>query len=111
MDRPVYGVLEKGNFMGALPILPKNQKQRACLENEKLPANYMSDYSVMGLVVDQLDAALGILKKNKFGVNKQANGFEITFNGDGRMPEIVSLLQQNGIEYAMTDMVDQVYQG
>jgi hypothetical protein len=71
----------------------------------------MADYSVLGLVVDQLEAALGILEENKFGVNKKSNGFEININGAGRMPAIVSLLQQNGIGYAMTDIVDQVYQG
>ena len=55
----------KETLMGALPILQKNQNQRACLENENLPANYMSDYSVLGLVVDRLDAVLRILKEKK----------------------------------------------
>lgn len=44
--------------MGVLPILQKNSNQRACLGNKNLPANYMSDYSVMGLVVGRLDAGL-----------------------------------------------------
>ncbi|MEE4262830.1 MAG: hypothetical protein V2I56_09050 [Desulfobacteraceae bacterium] len=97
--------------MGVLPILQKNSNQRACLGNKNLPANYMSDYSVMGLVVDRLDAALGILKEKKFEIQKKTAGFEITIDGAGRISEIVSLLQQNGIDYAMTDTVDQVYQG
>ena len=79
--------------------------------NKNLPANYMSDYSVMGLVVGRLDAALGILKEKRVKVQKKAGGFEITIDGDGRISEIVSLLQQNSIDYAMTDIVDQVYQG
>ena len=48
--------------MGVLPLLEKNSKQRACLGNKNLPADYMSDYSVMALVVDRLDAALLILE-------------------------------------------------
>jgi len=51
--------------MGALAILQKNHQRRTCLGNKKLPANYMSDYSVLGLVVDRLDAALRVLKEKK----------------------------------------------
>ena len=97
--------------MGVLPILQKNSKQCACLGNKNLPANYMSDYSVVALVVDRLDAALRILKNKKFDVEKKADGFEITIDGTGRMSEIASLLRQNRIDYAMADLVDQVYQG
>jgi hypothetical protein len=97
--------------MIVLPILHKNSKQRACLGNNNLPANYMSDYSVLGLVVGRLDAALRVLKEKKFEIQKNADGFEITIDGAGRMSEIVSLLQQNNIDYAMADIVDQVYQG
>ncbi len=65
----------------------------------------------MGLVVGRLDAALRVLKEKKFEIQKNADGFEITIDGAGRMSEIASLLQQNSIDYAMTDIVDQVYQG
>ena len=97
--------------MGVLPILQKNCNQRACLGNNNLPANYMSDYSVMGLVVDRIDAALGILKEKKFQVRQSGDGFEITIDGAGRMSEITGLLQQNSIDYALADIADQVYQG
>jgi hypothetical protein len=97
--------------MVVLPILHKNSKQRACLENKNLPANYMSDYSVMALVVGRLDAARRVLKEKKFEVQEKADGFEITMDDAGRMPEIVGLLQQNRIDSAMADIVDQVYQG
>jgi len=97
--------------MGVLPILQKNSNQRACLGNKNLPANYMSDYSVMGLVVGRLDTALRILKEKKYALQKKSDGFEITIDGTGRLSEIVNLLHQNGIDYALTDIVDQVYQG
>ena len=97
--------------MGALPILQKNHDQRTWLGNKNLPANYMSDYSVLGLVVDRLDAPLGILKEKKFEVKKDSDGFRITIDGAGRMSEIVRLLHQNSIDYALGDIVDQVYQG
>jgi hypothetical protein len=97
--------------MGALPILQKNQNQRACLENKNLPANYMSDYSVVGLVVGRLDAALRVLKEKQFEVRKKTDRFEITIDDVSRMTEIVNLLHQNGIDYELADIVDQVYQG
>jgi hypothetical protein len=97
--------------MAALPILAKNQKLRACLKNKNLPANYMADFTVLGLVVDRLDAALRVLKDKKFEVHQNPDGFEININGTGRMTEVVELLDRKGIDYALTDIVDQVYQG
>jgi hypothetical protein len=97
--------------MVVLPILHKNSKQRACLGNKNLPADYMADYSVMGLVVDQLDAALRVLKEKKFEVRQKEDGFHITIDGAGRIAEIAGLLQKNSIDTAMADIADQVYQG
>ena len=97
--------------MVVLPILQKNSKQRSCLGNKNLPAHYMSDYSVMALVVGRLDAAFRVLKEKKFEIQKNADGFEITIDGAGRMSEIADLLHQSGIDYTLADIVDQVYQG
>ena len=97
--------------MGVLPLIEKNGKQRLCLGNHDLPANYMADYSVMGLVVEQVEAVLRILKDKKFDVRKNADGFEIAFDGAGRLSELVGLLQQNRIDYTLADIVDQIYQG
>lgn len=97
--------------MGVLPLLDKNSKQRTCLGNQNLPANYMEDYSVMGLVVGRVEAVLRILKEKKFDVRKSADGFEIAFDGAGRISELVSVLQQNKIDYTLADIADQVYQG
>jgi hypothetical protein len=97
--------------MISLPILEKSQKRRACLENKYLPANYMADFTVLGLVVDRLDAALRVLKVKKFEVHQNPDGFEININGTGRMAEVVELLDRKGIDYTLADIVDQVYQG
>jgi len=97
--------------MMALPILAKNQKLRACLKNKNLPANYMADFTVLGLVVDRLGAALRILEEKKFKIHKNPDGYQINIEGAGRMPEIADLLRQSGIDYALADIVDQVYQG
>ena len=97
--------------MGALTILQKNQKQRICLENKNLPANYMSDYSVLGLVVGRLDTAIRVLKEKQFAVRKKTDSFEITIDGVGRLSAVLNLLNQNGIDCGLADIADQVYQG
>jgi hypothetical protein len=97
--------------MGVLPLLEKNSKQRTCLGNNNMPANYMEDYSVMGLVVGSVEAVLRILKGKKFDVRKNGDGFEIAFVGTGRISELVNLLKQNKIDYTMADIADQIYQG
>ena len=76
-----------------------------------MPANYMSDYSVMALVVGRLEAAIRVLKEKKFEVQEKADGFEIAIDRAGRMAEIGDLLRQSGIDSTLADIVDQVYQG
>ena len=97
--------------MGSLAILEKNQKLRACLKNKNLPANYMADFTVLGLVVKRLGTALQILEEKKFEIHKTPDGCHITIEGAGRMAEIVDLMHQNGIDCALADIADQVYQG
>jgi len=105
------GFFTRKTIMGSLPILEKSQKRRACLENHNLPANYMSDHTVLGLVVDRLEAALQILKASKFEVLQNPLGFEIISDGAVRMAQMIDLLHQNGIDSTLADIVDQVYQG
>ena len=97
--------------MGSLPIIEKSQKRRACLENKNLPANYMADFTVLGLVVNRLGAALQILEENKFEIHKDTDGYHISIEGAARIHEAADLLGQNGIDCAVADIVDQVYQG
>jgi hypothetical protein len=103
--------LVKEKSMGVLPLLDKNSKQRICLGNQNMPANYMEDYSVIALVVSRLEAVLRILKEKRFDVRKNGDGFEIAFDGTSRISELVNLLQQNKIDYTLADIADQVYQG
>jgi ribose 5-phosphate isomerase len=98
-------------MMGALPILQRGRHQPVCLSNDDLPVFYMSDYSVLGLKVDSLDRAQRVLSGNKFMVVDKSDHLEITIDGADQMPAIVDLLNQNGLNCALSDIVDQVYQG
>ena len=97
--------------MADLPMLAKNQKLRECLKNRNLPANYMSDFTVLGFIVDQLDAALRILEEHKFEVLGNRDGYQIKIEDAGRMSELAEVLSRGGIDFTLADIADQVYQG
>ena len=97
--------------MGALPILQRGLHQAVCLSNDDLPVFYMSDYSVLGLKVDSLDRAQRALIGNKFMVVRKSDHLVVTIDGADQMPAILDLLNQNGLNCGLSDIVDQVYQG
>ena len=97
--------------MAGLPILAKNQKLRECLKNRNLPANYMSDFTVLGFIVDQLDTALRLLKEHNFEVLGNRDGYQIRIEGAGRMTELTEVLSSGGIDFTLADIADQMYQG
>ena len=97
--------------MGFIVILPQDKKQPLCLENDYLPEFYMEDFSVLGLRVDNFNEAIKILEKNRFMVTRRTNFFQLEIDGSAHLYRIVVLLQQHGIDCALTDIVDQVYQG
>ena len=107
----IFGSLERKRTMAGLPILAKNQKLRECLKNRNLPANYMSDFTVLGILVDRLEAALKILNEHNFEVLGNRDGYQIKIDSTGRMPEISDVLSRGGIDVALADIADQVYQG
>ena len=97
--------------MLSLPILAKNEKLRVCLQNSNLPDNYMSDFTVLGILVDRLEAALKILNEHNFEVLGNRDGYQVKLDRTGRMPEISDVLSRGGIDVALADIADQVYQG
>ena len=97
--------------MGKIAILPKESVVKEVVSNESLPAFYMSDFSMAGLLVGKFDLALQILQENEFKVMEISNRFEIAITGADQVIEIVDLLRRNRIECGFNDIVDQVYQG
>ena len=97
--------------MGVLPVLQQGKDSSVCLTNDDLPEFYMSDYSVMGLKVVNLDRTYRVLTDEDFSVKKKSQHLEINIDHAAQMSEIVNLLNQNGIDCGITDIVDHVYQG
>ena len=97
--------------MGFLPVLQQGRDAPVCISNDDLPDFYMTDYSLLGLLVASLDRAYQVLEDKEFAVHKKSDHLEVNIDSAAQMSEIVNLLSQNGIECGITDIVDQVYQG
>lgn len=97
--------------MGILPVLQLGRDMPVSLPNDNLPDFYMEDYSVVGLLVANLDRARRVLENRNFAVHQKSDYLKVKFDGADQMAEIVNLLSQNGIECGIADIVDQVYQG
>lgn len=69
-----------------------------------LPASYMSEYSVLGLVVDELDQAIRTLSGNGLYVTRQVFGAELDIGDSARVPEIVEMLLGAGVYCSIGDV-------
>ena len=97
--------------MGELTVLQQGRDLTLCLSNDELPDFYMEDFSVLGLLVANLDQTHRILAEKDFSVHKNKDCLKVKIDRAEQMPEIVSLLSRHGIECTLADVVDQVYQG
>lgn len=97
--------------MGDLPVLQQGRDVPVCLSNDELPDFYMGDYSVLGLVVANLDRAHQVLAGHQFAVHKKSDHLKVNIDRTDQLRKIVNLLSQNGIDCGLADIVDQVYQG
>jgi hypothetical protein len=97
--------------MGVLPVLQQGRDVPVCLSNDELPDFYMEDYSVLGLLVADLDRTHRVLAGQQFAVHKKLDHLKVKIDRSDQLPEIVNLLSQNGIDCGLADIVDQVYQG
>jgi hypothetical protein len=68
----------------------------------------MSDYSVVGLLVDNRAEAIRVLRESHFEVTPQ---MEILLDGPSKLPKITGLLADAGIAWEIADTVGGVYQG
>ena len=97
--------------MGLLQILQHGRNRRACMSNDALPIYYMSDYSVLGLLVADLDQARQVLAGHQFAVTDRSDHLEVGIDRPGQILAIADLLNRKGIDCEPADIVDQVYQG
>jgi len=101
--------------MGKLQILPKDvdlvavdfpHLSRACL-----PICYMSDYSVLALLVDKFQETVRLLEVHRYFLSKSSPAVEVVFENAEHMRKMFRLLNTGGIDITLTDIADQIYQG
>jgi hypothetical protein len=97
--------------MGILPVLQQGKKTPACFATGDLPDFYMSDYSVLGLMVANLERAYRVLADKDFGVDRKSEHLEVNIESAAQMSKLLDLLRQGEVNCSITDIMDQVYQG
>lgn len=105
--------------MGTMPVFSvhefhKHGKTDDCmrsyLSDSRLPVFYMGDYSILGLLVDDLPKALKILLEKDFLVSEGART-RVSQVESGNLQEIIHVLHRENIECEIADIIKEVYQG
>lgn len=103
--------------MWRVPILSKKEDERcdkdAIRDLHSLPPFYMSDYTVLGIAVEEVERTLEVLKKGGYTLDRANPAYpaEAVLAGTVMLAGLLELLQKNGIEFAFGDIVGSVYQG
>jgi hypothetical protein len=97
--------------MGILPVFQQGKKAPDYLATGDLPDFYMSDYSVMGLEVANLERAYRVLADKDVAVVRKSEHLVVNIDNASQMSKLVNLLSQGEVDCSITDIIDQVYQG
>jgi hypothetical protein len=98
--------------MGKIHVLPIDAEGRQpCLPNEALPLYYMSEHSVIGVLVRDFDEATLILEREQWPLAKTDAGLEVFVEDAGQMEEVFRGFKEFGLDFEIGDILGQVYQG
>lgn len=105
----------EGENMGKIQILPKEVNLAAVdfphLSGAGLPICYMSDYSVLALLVDKFLKTVRLLEEHRYFLAKSPPAVEVFVENAAHMRNMFGLLKAGGIDLTLTDIADQIYQG
>ncbi|MHC1729343.1 MAG: hypothetical protein AB9866_25650 [Syntrophobacteraceae bacterium] len=78
-----------------------------------LPVYYMGDYSVIGIRVDKLDEAAGVLRSSGYAVECESRecSAEIPVKNSEGIQQLLDLLRANGIRSDYGDVTREIYRG
>ena len=101
--------------MGKLRILPKEVDLAAIdlshLSGACLPICYMSDYSVLALLVDEFQETVRLLEEHNYFLSKASPAVEVAIENAEYMRKMFRLLKTSGIDFTLSDIANQIYQG
>lgn len=96
--------------MPAISIFPITGWENADIDSH-LPVFYMNDVSKAGMRVDRSDDVRSLLQDRSFSIPAISGGITVEISSPAQIPEICRLLQERGIGWTVTDLVETVYQG
>ncbi len=94
--------------MGSLTIM---EKDAPCDEVIDWPLFYMNDFSVLGLLVDDITQASEVLEEGGYQVDRHACSANVRFESNNHFKNIFDTLKENRIAFVMSDLVNCAYQG
>jgi hypothetical protein len=97
--------------MGKIALVPYDIKSRGTyLSTQNLPVDYMSDFSLMGFVVERYHDALSMLESAGYRLDRHDNGAEIHFQDYKNLIHIKELFLANNLSCSFSDIADTLYQ-
>jgi hypothetical protein len=97
--------------MTRLPLLPQARHYRErYLDSQALPDNYMEDFSLMGLLVNDFTSAADTLESAGFTLSQGTGSAEVTIDSPDHLKQAVALLEAHAIDCTLTDIADSLYQ-
>ena len=97
--------------MPRLPMISGELNAVLPMPDSSLPTFYMEDFTVLGLRVGNLDAAVRLLEKNGIRIINCPGYPELSIENSAELPNIIQLLNANDIACTTADILEQVYQG
>lgn len=101
--------------MGKITLLPKipfsPDDRQSCLTDASLPLRYMSDYSVLGLLVDQYPQAVSLLGCHRFSLSTACGRTEVAIDNAAALKTMIGLFKTHGIDFTLSDIAAEIYQG
>ncbi|MGW8194663.1 MAG: hypothetical protein ACWGOX_10405 [Desulforhopalus sp.] len=97
--------------MGKIALVDNSCKSRAAyLEAYCLPTFYMEDFSILGILVENIETASTVLKKFGYVIVDRQNSSDIQIGDAKQVAAIMTTLSQHGITAELADIADTVYQ-
>ncbi len=76
-----------------------------------MPLAYTSDLGIFRLMVGNIDAAAGALKKKGLIIRRTADAVEVVPDGSCGLLDILAMLADCGIDTELTGIIPGIYQG
>ena len=103
--------------MGNILLLSReghaDDPSRHLLVQQRLPVNYMGDFSILGIQVDRFSDAIRLLEKHRFDIIAQNHCSQavVVTRGPRQVYELFRILDHSGFDCGFTDLADRMYQG